>query len=69
MKIPKIGLDTVAGFGVGQTELKKGPGLFPDCDEVPSSSECVSDARYPGEPERPDLRASNDVRRSVLSPQ
>ena len=31
IKIPKIGLDTVVVEGVGVEELKKGPGLFPDC--------------------------------------
>ena len=48
IKIPKIGLDTVVVEGVGREELKKGPGLFPDCDEG-LGSDCVSDAKYPGE--------------------
>jgi sortase A len=48
IKIPKIGLDTVIVQGVGREELKKGPGLFPDCDEY-GGSDCVPDAKYPGE--------------------
>lgn len=49
LKVPKIGLETVVVQGVGREELKKGPGHFPDCAQS-SSSECVSDAKYPGEP-------------------
>ncbi len=48
IKIPKIGLDTVVIQGVGREELKKGPGLFPDCKEG-LGSDCVSEAKYPGE--------------------
>ncbi len=48
IKIPKIGLDTVVVEGVGREELKKGPGLFPDCG-AGLASDCVSDAKYPGE--------------------
>ena len=50
LKVPKIGLDTVAVFGVGREELKKGPGLFPDCRGAAGSRECVEAAKYPGEP-------------------
>jgi sortase A len=49
LKIPKIGLETVVVQGVGREELKKGPGHFPDCNNNPGTSECVSDAKYPGE--------------------
>ena len=48
VKIPKIGLDTVVVYGVGLDQLKKGPGLFPDC-KAAATSECVGDAKYPGE--------------------
>jgi sortase A len=48
IKIPKIGLDTVIVQGVGREELKKGPGLFPDCDEY-GGRDCVPEAKYPGE--------------------
>lgn len=48
IKVPKIGLDTVVVEGVGVEELKKGPGLFPDCTDG-ESSECVAGAKYPGE--------------------
>jgi sortase A len=48
IKIPKIGLDTVIVHGVGVEELKKGPGLFPDCVSG-ETSECVKDVSYPGE--------------------
>jgi sortase A len=48
IKIPKIGLDTIIVEGVGVDQLKKGPGLFPDCT-TGESSECVSGAKYPGE--------------------
>jgi sortase A len=47
IKVPKIGLDTVVVEGVGVEELKKGPGLFPDCDAA--KDECVNEAMYPGE--------------------
>lgn len=47
IKVPKIGLDTVVVQGVGVEELKKGPGLFPDCDEI--SGDCVTESKYPGE--------------------
>jgi sortase A len=47
IKIPKIALDTVVVQGVGVEELKKGPGLFPDCDQV--GGDCVNEAKYPGE--------------------
>lgn len=49
MTVPKIGLNAAAVFGVRRDDLRKGPGLFPDCDEV-ATTECVSDAKYPGEP-------------------
>lgn len=48
IKIPKIGLDTVVVEGVGVEELKKGPGLFPDCAVQPTD-DCVEGAKYPGE--------------------
>lgn len=48
LKIPKIGTETVVVQGVGREELKKGPGLFPDC-RASSGSECVDGAKYPGE--------------------
>ncbi len=48
IKVPKIGLDTVVVEGVGVDQLKKGPGLFPDCT-TGESSECVQGAKYPGE--------------------
>ncbi|MEX0874428.1 MAG: sortase [Actinomycetota bacterium] len=48
IKIPKIGLDTAIVQGVGREELKKGPGLFPDCDEY-GGRDCVPEAKYPGE--------------------
>jgi sortase A len=48
IKIPKIGLDTVVVEGVGVEELKKGPGLFPDC-AVQKTEDCVDGAKYPGE--------------------
>jgi sortase A len=48
IKVPKIGLDTIVVEGVGVDELKKGPGLFPDC-ATKETSECVSGAKYPGE--------------------
>jgi sortase A len=47
IKIPKIALDTVVVEGVGVEQLKKGPGLFPDCKT--DGAECVNDAMYPGE--------------------
>jgi sortase A len=49
LKIPKIGLETIVVQGVGKEELKKGPGHFPDCNERPGTSECVPDAKWPGE--------------------
>ncbi len=48
IKVPKLGIDTVIVNGVGVEELKKGPGLFPDC-KGGETSECVTDAKYPGE--------------------
>ena len=48
IKIPKIGLDTVVVHGVGVEELKKGPGLFPDC-AARKTEECVEGAMFPGE--------------------
>ncbi len=48
LKIPKIGVETVVVQGVGREELKKGPGLFPDCAGS-STGDCVADAKYPGE--------------------
>ena len=47
IKVPKIGLDTVIVNGVGREELKKGPGLFPQCPS--GGEECVREAKYPGE--------------------
>ncbi len=47
IKVPKIGLDTIVVQGVGLEELKKGPGLFPDCDQV--GGDCVDEGMYPGE--------------------
>lgn len=49
LKIPKIGLETAVVQGVGREELKKGPGHFPDCKRGAGTSECVNDAKYPGE--------------------
>ncbi len=49
LKIPKIGLDTVVVQGIGRDELKRGPGLFPDCRSLPANGECVAEAKYPGE--------------------
>lgn len=48
IKVPKIGLETVIVYGVEVEDLKKGPGLFPDCKAVPR--ECVNESKYPGEP-------------------
>lgn len=50
LKIPKIGLETVVVQGVGREELRKGPGLFPDCGASGGSADCVEGAKYPGEP-------------------
>jgi sortase A len=51
IKIPKIGLETVVVEGVGREQLKKGPGHFPNCSEVPKGedTDCVQNAVYPGE--------------------
>lgn len=49
IKMPKLGVQTVVVEGVGREELKKGPGHFPTCGEVPEGTECVSQAVYPGE--------------------
>src|SRR5437899_1602978 len=35
IKIPKIALETVVVEGVGREQLKKGPGHFPNCNQVP----------------------------------
>ena len=47
IKIPKIGLDSVIVHGVGREELKKGPGLFPQCPT--GGQDCVQKSLYPGE--------------------
>jgi sortase A len=47
IKVPKIGLDSVIVNGVGREELKKGPGLFPQCPT--GGEDCVREAKYPGE--------------------
>jgi sortase A len=51
IKIPKIALETAVVEGVGREELKKGPGHFPLCSQVPSGddSDCVQQNFYPGE--------------------
>lgn len=49
IKVPKIGLDTVIVEGVGRDELKKGPGHFPSCSDVPRGTDCVQRSVYPGE--------------------
>jgi sortase A len=48
LKIPQIGVDEVVVYEVGLEQLKKGPGLFPDCD-VATGEDCVADGKYPGE--------------------
>jgi len=51
IKIPKIALETAVVEGVGRDQLKKGPGHFPACTQVPSGSDtdCVQQTVYPGE--------------------
>jgi len=51
IKIPKMALETVVVEGVGREELKKGPGHFPSCSNVPSGedTDCVQHTVYPGE--------------------
>jgi sortase A len=49
IRIPKIGLETAVVEGVGRDELKKGPGHFPSCSEVPRGDDCVQRGVYPGE--------------------
>ena len=51
IKIPKIAVETVVVEGVGREELKKGPGHFPTCGEVPrgADTDCVQRSVYPGE--------------------
>jgi sortase A len=48
IKIPEIGLDTVVVYEVGLEQLKKGPGLFPECS-VAAGEDCVQKGLYPGE--------------------
>ena len=48
IKIPEIGLDTVVVYEVGLEQLKKGPGLFPEC-AVAVGEDCVQKGLYPGE--------------------
>lgn len=47
--IPDLGFRQVVVSGVEQTDLKKGPGLFPDCKDVANGVDCVADSKYPGE--------------------
>ncbi len=52
LRIPRIALDAVVVYGVGVEELKKGPGLFPDCGVVKGAvgnGECTNGAKWPGE--------------------
>jgi sortase A len=51
IKIPKIALETAVVEGVGREQLKKGPGHFPTCADVPhgEDTDCVQHAVYPGE--------------------
>jgi sortase A len=52
LKIPKIALDVAVVYGVGEEQLKLGPGLFPDCKSVAGQvgpGECTDGALYPGE--------------------
>ena len=49
IRIPKIGLETAIVEGVGRDQLKKGPGHFPSCSEVPRGEDCVQRSVYPGE--------------------
>jgi sortase A len=51
IKIPKIALETAIVEGVGREQLKKGPGHFPSCADVPrgEDTDCVQRAVYPGE--------------------
>jgi sortase A len=51
IKVPKIGLETAIVEGVGREQLKKGPGHFPNCSEVPrgEDTDCVQHTYYPGE--------------------
>jgi sortase A len=51
IKIPKIGLETAVVEGVGREQLKKGPGHFPSCSQVPAGedTDCVQQTVYPGE--------------------
>jgi sortase A len=51
IRIPKIGLETAVVEGVGRDQLKKGPGHFPSCSEVPAGADtdCVPHTVYPGE--------------------
>jgi len=49
MEIPDIGLHQAVVEGVGREELKKGPGHFPSCGDVPDGTDCVNGSPYPGE--------------------
>jgi sortase A len=51
IKIPKIALETAVVEGVGREQLKKGPGHFPSCSQVPAGedTDCVQQTVYPGE--------------------
>ena len=51
IKIPKIALETAVVEGVGREQLKKGPGHFPNCSQVPAGedTDCVQNTFYPGE--------------------
>jgi sortase A len=53
LRVPKIALDAVVVYGVGVDELKKGPGLFPDCaaakGQTVGNGECTNGAKWPGE--------------------